>query len=80
MNLQIKLIGFCELIPNEILKKSEKYKNKKYGRININNKDILLAFEGITKPNIYNNNKIEEIKNFNYKILYLNLLEHELMK
>ena len=40
---------------------------------------MLLNFEGITKTNI-ENNKIEEIKNYNYVILYLNLLEHEVMK
>ena len=42
----------------------------------MNNKDKLLTFEGLTKPNICNN-KIEEIKNYNYIILFLNLLEHE---
>ena len=71
-----KIITACQNIPDKILTISEKYKNKKSGRIRINHKDVLLNFEGITKTNI-ENNKIEEIKNSNYVILYLNLLEHE---
>ena len=70
------ILKYCKEIPEIYIKKSEKYKNKKSGRLRLNHKDILLIFEGLTKSNI-DNNKREEIKNCNFVILFLNLLEHE---
>jgi len=70
------ILKYCKEIPEIYIKKSEKYKNKKSSRLRLNHKDILLIFEGLTKSNI-DNNKREEIKNCNFVILFLNLLEHE---
>ena len=70
------ILKYCKEIPEIYIKKSEKYKNKKSSRLRLNHKDILLIFEGLTKSNI-DNNKKEEIKNCNFVILFLNLLEHE---
>lgn len=70
------ILKYCKEIPEIYIKKSEKYKNKKSSRLRINHKDILLIFEGLTKSNI-DNNKKEELKNCNFVILFLNLLEHE---
>ena len=70
------ILKYCKEIPEIYIKKSEKYKNKKSSRLRLNHKDILLIFEGLTKTNI-DNNKKEEIKNCNFVILFLNLLEHE---
>lgn len=70
------ILKYCKEIPEIYIKKSEKYKNKKSSRLRLNHKDILLIFEGLTKSNI-DNNKKEELKNCNFVILFLNLLEHE---
>ena len=70
------ILKYCKEIPEIYIKKSEKYKNKKSSRLRLNHKDILLMFEGLTKSNI-DNNKKEELKNCNFVILFLNLLEHE---